>query len=458
MCFDKDIFDPNPFLEHFICPIGKQILEDPVKILCYNSNCGSHSYCRACIVTWLLNDERRRCPICKTELEFDIDKLPKDYITYNCINEFDVKCKNFHDNCQWKGKLKEMENHLKKCDFEEINCINRGCSERFLRSNLGLHLDQCPHYLIKCELCNENVKRVNVENHNISECQMKLVNCEYCQNILLRKDLDDHWKKDCLEYPIVCKNSDCQVSIKRKCQHVHDDICEFIKVSCLQCTEYILRKDISEHLIICPLSEKSCSHCKNIFKNKDIGEHEKICEEKLIDCEFKNISNCTVKYKIRDKESHLNEYRNLHIDNALKKMMKHQENMKYSTTTNKIPKKIIGQKLKIKAGYYTTFRMFGLECGVCVVRCPLVDKFSLKIITEDNIKVYFEFVINDTINEIEEEFSSSTKEKTINIYDTNNNKFSTLYNNNNELFITINKFKVKRLPEKNLSNVKFSRI
>eukprot|EP00111_Clytia_hemisphaerica_P009927 TCONS_00029046-protein len=64
-----------------------------------------------------------------------------------------VKCKNEKHKCQWTGSLRQLDTHLKKCDFEMKKCTNANCTKLIIRKNVSKHaLYQCDRS-IRCQSC-----------------------------------------------------------------------------------------------------------------------------------------------------------------------------------------------------------------------------------------------------------------------------------------------------------------
>ncbi len=100
--------------------------------------CGAY-YCKSCI--YPIKNNKQPCPECKqTEFESMIDqnKLKE-------VNELPVYCVNRDNGCEWKGCVKELEQHeTQECDYVLVACPN-DCGERLPRKNLTEHeTDTCP--------------------------------------------------------------------------------------------------------------------------------------------------------------------------------------------------------------------------------------------------------------------------------------------------------------------------
>ena len=466
MCYDKDIFENNPYLQHFICPIGQQIMENPVKINCENLNCASHSYCKACIVQWLLTDRDKRCPICKTRIDFDLDKLPKDYISNNIINEFNIKCVNYENNCCWIGKLKDLENHIKICDYQNINCPNVGCREKFLRSNLNNHNLKCDYLLVKCLQCNNSIKNIEIENHMVDQCEMNIIECSKCKLSIIRKNFESH-VLECLEEEIKCSNESCEEKIQRKLQNNHNEECKYFLIKCKLCNIEYPRNILDIHIKEkCPELIILCDQCQKPLKNKEKRDHYFECPQTIVDCEYKGSSGCKVQYKIKDRDEHMKLYLHEHMMGSLNKLYENQE----KHITKKFYKKMKNPQIIIKLDKETHFTTMGFNCFFSINKVSENNKISifLEIKTNETLKILLNFKIdNDTdednnlYDKIYEVKGLVTQDKPY--FEVKKLEYTSLDEfkqkskcvKNNEIVILVYYIKITRIIDNEIRNIKF---
>ncbi|KAI6654020.1 TNF receptor-associated factor 6-B-like [Oopsacas minuta] len=126
--------------------------------------------------------------------------------------------------CNWKGQLKQIDEHLPRCEQLKIPY------------NL-----KCQTVLAQCE----------VKQHQAKSCPMRKITCEYCDVTLLAKDLKIHMT-NCPMMSEDCPEG-CGMKLLRNELKEHiNNMCELKKVSCLYynlgCkTLSITRKELKEH-------------------------------------------------------------------------------------------------------------------------------------------------------------------------------------------------------------------
>ena len=100
--YDCDFVTPPPDVLQTECPVCLQIPKEPCLISC---KCGKE-FCRECIER--IKQDNKPCPLCdKSEFTF-----LRHYGSQRYLNAQEVFCSRKNDGCEWKGKLKEYEQHL----------------------------------------------------------------------------------------------------------------------------------------------------------------------------------------------------------------------------------------------------------------------------------------------------------------------------------------------------------
>ncbi len=211
-------------IDNYICPLCQGILYDP-----YFDKCG-HVFCHDCIFSYLKTE--KKCPISK----LDLNETPNSMIILkNIINGKEIFCVNKKENCNWKGLIKDIDNHLKttclkekiKCKFKECefiskreemsvhekNCINRivncpSCDIQVCYKKLQEHINICPKLKIECvQKCGSELERGNMENHIKNECPNTLFECKFkefgCEEKIMRKDMEKKMKDDCVKHMLL---------------------------------------------------------------------------------------------------------------------------------------------------------------------------------------------------------------------------------------------------------------
>ena len=127
-CFFLD--DPPSDL---ICPICRLVARNP-----HQASCCGKIYCHECFCQlqqrskWLF-----RCANCREE---EPSVFP-DRKTAGQINSLRTACPNREGGCDWRGAVRDLDMHLRRCDFADIECPFRhlGCFLRPLRKDLAEH-------------------------------------------------------------------------------------------------------------------------------------------------------------------------------------------------------------------------------------------------------------------------------------------------------------------------------
>ena len=119
-----------------VCPICHLVASNPQQVSC----CGK-IYCLNCFTElkqrskWVF-----RCANCREEDPTAFS----DRKTAGQINALRVTCTMRDGGCDWRGALREMSAHLRRCQYSETNCPFSllGCSARPLRKDLELHEEE----------------------------------------------------------------------------------------------------------------------------------------------------------------------------------------------------------------------------------------------------------------------------------------------------------------------------
>jgi len=168
--YDPSIFINETEINQYLCPICQHVLRDTIDIGCGNK----HVFCESCIKTYydikyqdgdnnfcyygVGNDDWNhsndfdlwnpnkckpknlvKCPLCKINVKNKtFSKLPE--IDNKITTQFNVKCTN-SSNCEWIGKLIDLEHHQNsECQFEMIEC--KLCSYECYRKDIDNHINK----------------------------------------------------------------------------------------------------------------------------------------------------------------------------------------------------------------------------------------------------------------------------------------------------------------------------
>ena len=123
----------------------------------------------------------------------DIEKRIEDKVEF-----LNAKCPLSGEGCGWKGKLREIEEHMEECDKVRVEC-QLECGNVLERESLEKHNREiCPLRIKRCDYCNQEVQ-AKEENRHKGQCQYNPdteVPCPYkelgCEAIVLRKNMNTH--------------------------------------------------------------------------------------------------------------------------------------------------------------------------------------------------------------------------------------------------------------------------
>ena len=225
--------------------------------------CGKE-FCRECIER--IKQDNKPCPMCnKSEFTFLRHHGSERY-----LNAQEVFCSRKNDGCEWKGKLKEYEQHLNEspapdnqldgCRFVEVECKHE-CGGWFQRRYIATHQDQ--------------------------ECLERPYACEHCNDYdSTFKEVTDIHYAECPKYPVTCPNECRHDPFEQKEieYHLKDD-CPLTKVSCplhyAGCEVELPRKDMPEHMkdTVTHLTLLASVTLSLMKENQELKENQRATEE-----------------------------------------------------------------------------------------------------------------------------------------------------------------------------------
>ena len=264
--------DPTLFLtpvpSYLTCAVCHNALEDP-------SSCHSgHSFCHACITSWLERNAHGRggsCPVDRRPLSTRmlVPNLPLRELLASLL----IRCPNIEPSteedreeppaakrsrteggegegagaaaaeapvaapapaaphCTWTGPLGDMSRHRLECLAEEVAC-EWLCGARFRRGRTDAHASECPRAHRTCEHCAQPFQ-------------------------LQRDELDgegsltfDAHLGVCPSAPVSCLNDGCAADSLLRCDlPAHAALCAHALVPCpVGCGAHVLRGGLLEHL------------------------------------------------------------------------------------------------------------------------------------------------------------------------------------------------------------------
>ncbi|KAK1891683.1 TNF receptor-associated factor 6 [Dissostichus eleginoides] len=186
-------FDP-PLESKYECPICLMALRNAIQTPC------GHRFCKNCIEK-SIRDAGQRCPVDNARLSED--QLFPDNFAKREILSLMVRCQN--SGCANRMELRHLEKHLAKCEFATVPCPQ--CQQSVRQSQIEEHTTvECTRRPVSCPDCLACFVHKERELHE-QQCPFASVKCQYCEMDLLRDQIESHCDADCPKAPIACNFS-----------------------------------------------------------------------------------------------------------------------------------------------------------------------------------------------------------------------------------------------------------
>uniref|UniRef100_A0A7N6BKR5 TNF receptor-associated factor n=1 Tax=Anabas testudineus TaxID=64144 RepID=A0A7N6BKR5_ANATE len=205
--------------DEFVCPICRGVVLNPQQ-----NSCG-HIYCFHCL-QGLLESSSPSSPVCPVD---GAVITPAEVFQDNCckreISSLEVFCTN-SPACASVVALNHLQEHLRSCQYELMQCTNPGCRTVLERRYLQEHLSNtCPHRMEPCTHCRQLHRLSLMQDHVQSSCPDVEVDCpNSCSQTVPRHKLTEH-RVSCPEVQIDCsyRRFGCSVQDKRGKVKLHED-------------------------------------------------------------------------------------------------------------------------------------------------------------------------------------------------------------------------------------------
>ena len=201
------------------CHFCQLVARDPQLSIC----CGTN-FCKTCLEK--RKSEGGGCPACN-----DADVVLTTYpnkMSDRKIKKLIVLCPNDEEECEWRGELVTLDDHVTTCEMQDVECSQK---------------------------CGATMKRTKLDNHLRNECPCRQETCMYCHVTGTYHVIMGEHRSVCLKVPLSCPN-ECGLTD-------------------------VLRSEMSEHLKKCPLQKTICKYhnigCKAMLRNEDEHEHDEAC-------------------------------------------------------------------------------------------------------------------------------------------------------------------------------------
>jgi len=311
-----------------------------------------HSFCKVCLDgIYKLPESQHKCPTCRSTLP-EQTKLVSNPTVNFMIEKMHILCPNTSLGCEKIMYLGKNGQYASKhvtteCLYTPRNCEH--CSESVSTCRYLLHLEQeCKHRLVKCFVCNESMKCLDMKEHrsndlgcaNCTRCPNKcllcgivqtksgcLFNCDKCEifeecaytpNIVKtkRKIVDDEAvrmigqksesgafiKVDTSTKQDPCNDMHVEENVSINSNSSNNNTASPSKKKpppIKSSMNRILIKDLESHLLVCKKQMITCSLCQESFLRKDEHKHFPLCTHQVLDC-----AACLQTFIRKDKEKH----------------------------------------------------------------------------------------------------------------------------------------------------------
>ncbi|XP_034417064.1 TNF receptor-associated factor 5 isoform X1 [Cyclopterus lumpus] len=206
--------------EEFVCPVCGGVVLDPQQ-----NSCG-HIYCFLCL-RGLMESSSPSGPVCPAD---GAVITPAEVFQDNCckreISGLEVYCTNYPE-CTSVVTLRHLQEHLRSCQYELLQCCNPGCRAALQRRYMREHLaDACPHRTEPCPHCRRPQRLGCIQDHVQSSCPQVELDCPSgCSLKVPRHKLTEH-RGSCAQLQVDCPFREFGCSVqqdKRGRAKLHQD-------------------------------------------------------------------------------------------------------------------------------------------------------------------------------------------------------------------------------------------
>ncbi|KAK5898962.1 hypothetical protein CesoFtcFv8_008491 [Champsocephalus esox] len=205
--------------EEFVCPICRGVVLNPQQ-----NSCG-HIFCLLCL-QHLLESSSPSSPVCPVDAAVI---TPSEVFQDNCCKR-EIACLNVYctnsPECTSVVTLRHLQEHLRSCQFETLQCCNPGCRAALQRRELQEHLSlTCPQRLEPCTHCQQPQRLSLLQDHVQSSCPQVEVDCPYSCSLKVPRHMLTEHRDSCPELHVDCsyQRLGCSVQGKRGRVKLHED-------------------------------------------------------------------------------------------------------------------------------------------------------------------------------------------------------------------------------------------
>ena len=202
-----------------LCQICQLVAREPQLSVC----CGNN-FCKLCLEKRI--SEEGGCPSCDDSDVF-FTTFPNK-LSDREIKKLLILCQNKDKGCKWRDELEKTEDHLRLCEFEDVQCPG-GCEMLVQRQNVTTHLqNECLHRQVNCEHCHVTGEYGWIIGQHRDTCAKLPLACpnECGLTDITRSELKQHLRK-CPLQKVYCRfrTMGCEAMILSGSQGEHDDTC-----------------------------------------------------------------------------------------------------------------------------------------------------------------------------------------------------------------------------------------
>ena len=156
-----------------------------------------HVFCKKCL------DNLASCP--DDGQVFQDVKIEKLKQVDRHILQRKIHCPLSQRNCDWRGKLSELEGHIKRCPFVQIRCQN-GCPIVYPRMEHESHEASCTAKEQECRYCRQKMAGRELIVHENKECPEAPLECPHhcARGAIPRREFEEHVNEKCLSMILQC--------------------------------------------------------------------------------------------------------------------------------------------------------------------------------------------------------------------------------------------------------------
>ena len=259
--------EESPMSEWIKCGVCSEICWKAQE--CSIHTCKS-TFCKKCIEEHLKSKEG--CPVCREKSKFvEVDARIKKIFT-----SLRIRCQNYPECPLEDLKYEELPFHF--CDFDEVSCVNEGCTWRGQRKQREKHEEACEMKIVICPYkqfgCTTGIKRALVAEHRAT-CEWEQITCPCkCGLQGKKKDIIMHSESLCHKSILNCKYEDrgCKYTPMREYFQEHVDSCPFKPLQ-LVCKHTISTQEWEIHNKECLDIPLVCPQCGFTFTRGELATH-----------------------------------------------------------------------------------------------------------------------------------------------------------------------------------------